>query len=46
MGAWEDRPWGELNRYSPEQMDLFNNHPDLWKVEGCESFSHLRARVL
>jgi probable phosphoglycerate mutase len=46
MGAWEDRPWGELNRYSPEQMDLFNNHPDLLKVEGCESFSHLRARVL
>jgi probable phosphoglycerate mutase len=26
-------------------MDRFNNHPELWHIEGCELFPDLRTRL-
>ena len=45
MGAWEDRTWGEVERFEPEQLGNFNNAPDLWKVKGAEDYFSLQKRV-
>jgi probable phosphoglycerate mutase len=45
MGAWEDRTWGEVERFEPEQLMYFNNDPSQWQVEGCEDFHSLQRRV-
>ena len=38
MGTWEDRTWGEVERFEPEQLDNFNNAPAIWKVKGSEDY--------
>ena len=45
MGAWEDRTWGEVERFEPEQLQFFNNDPSRWQVEGCEDFDSLQRRI-
>ena len=45
MGAWEDRTWGEVERFEPEQLHFFNNDPSQWKVEGCEDYFSLQRRI-
>lgn len=46
MGAWEDKPWGNVAYDEPEQMLSFANDPNKWTVEGCERFDDLRNRML
>ncbi|SHH95041.1 probable phosphoglycerate mutase [Sporobacter termitidis DSM 10068] len=45
MGVWEDRTWGEVERFEPQQLDYFNNDPSRWTVEGCEDFDSLQCRL-
>lgn len=44
MGVWEDRTWGEVEQFEPEQLFFFNNDPSQWKVDGSESFEALQER--
>ena len=44
-GVWEDRPFGDVARESPEQLHYFNEDPIRWSVEGCEPFPALQARL-
>jgi probable phosphoglycerate mutase len=45
LGAWEDKPWGDVLLYDAEQYRLFNNCPEKWSIEGGESFSHVQQRL-
>ena len=45
MGIWEDRTWGEVERFEPEQLQFFNNDPSKWKVPGSEDFYSLQHRI-
>jgi probable phosphoglycerate mutase len=45
MGVWEDRTWGEVERFEPDQLDAFNNDPTRWTVEGSEDFYSLQRRI-
>lgn len=45
MGEWEDKTWGEVRHFQPEELDRFNNTDPDWKVEQSESFDHLGERV-
>jgi probable phosphoglycerate mutase len=45
MGVWEDKTWGEVERFEPEQLEYFNNNPEKWNVAGCERFFALRKRL-
>ena len=46
MGIWEDVPWGEIERVSPELLYEFNHNSLRWHVEGCESFDEAGERML
>ena len=46
VGVWEGRTWAELSREEPEMNYNFNKAPDLWHVEGCETFDVVRDRML
>lgn len=46
MGVWEDIPWGEAAHTQPEQLEMFSNDPDQWRVDGCETFRELAGRML
>ncbi len=46
MGAWEDRPWGNVREEEPEQYRLYTVSPDRWHVPGCEGWEALQARLL
>jgi probable phosphoglycerate mutase len=45
MGVWEDHPWGEIERYEPEQLEDFNNDPAKWRVEAAEDYTALQNRM-
>lgn len=45
MGAWEGRPWGDVEYEQPEQMHFFNNDPDRWCVPGGEPFAAVQQRM-
>jgi len=45
LGPWEDRPFGDLQHYEPEQMYAFNDDPDRWLVAGAETFPTLQRRM-
>lgn len=46
IGAWEDVPWGNLEKQEAENMTYFNKYPEKWFVEGAESFSNVRDRMI
>ena len=46
MGVWEDKAWGNLAYYEAEQLSYFSHDPEKWSVEGSESFSALKTRML
>jgi len=46
VGAWEQRPWGEIYRRWPEEMAHFSTRPDLWQMEDAEDPRDALARVL
>jgi len=46
MGAWEDKPWGEIE-YSDYEMNIhFNSDPAKWYISGCESYGNVGKRML
>ena len=36
MGDWEDRCWGWVERFAPEEYDRLNRDPWTWSVPGAE----------
>ncbi len=45
IGSWEDVPFGNLEKQSPEQLDRFNNDPARFQAEGAEPWEALRSRI-
>lgn len=45
MGAWEDKPWGELARYDAQSLRYFNTTDPRWRTDGGETFQALRKRM-
>lgn len=45
MGVWENRPWGNVELDFPEQMHNFSVMPEIWHVEGSETFEHTERRM-
>ena len=46
FGAWEMRPWGEVNLESPELKRAFLHDPDRWHVPGSEAHTAVQERML
>lgn len=46
FGAWEMRPWGEVNLESPELKVAFLYDPDRWSVPGSEAHTAVQERML
>ena len=46
LGCWEQRSWAEIERMDREMLINFNKFPDLWQVEGAETFDVVRDRML
>ena len=46
FGAWEMRPWGEVNLESPELKRAFLHDPDRWHVPGSEAHTAVQKRML
>ena len=36
MGDWEDKPWGWVERFCPEQYGCLYADPWAWSIPGCE----------
>ena len=45
IGAWEDRPFGDLEYEDPEGMYRFNNDPAAWRAPGAETWAQLQRRM-
>ena len=45
VGTWEDRPWAEIARDAPEQMELFLTDPARWRIPGGEDYGALVRRM-
>ena len=46
LGAWEQMTWGEIQRQDGQMYIDFNKRPDLWHVEGAETFAQVRERTV
>lgn len=46
MGEWEDMPWGQLQKDTPEQLHYFNNEPEKWCVKGGEPMQVIVDRMM
>lgn len=46
LGKWEQMSWGEIDRDDHQMYVDFNKRPDLWQVEGAETFAVVRDRML
>ena len=46
LGVWEQMTWGEIQRMDKRMYMDFNLRPDLWHVEGAETFAQVRDRAL
>lgn len=46
IGVWEDVPYGELAKHDGKRMTQFNQKPDIWSVEGSETFAVAAERFL
>lgn len=46
LGVWEQKSWGEIQRMDRQMYIDFNKRPDLWHVEGAETFAQVRDRML
>ncbi len=46
LGDWEKRTWGEIQRLDINTYINFNTRPDLWRVDGAETFAQVRDRTV
>ena len=45
MGDWEDRCWGWVEKFQPEEYRRLNRDPWTWSVPGCESADRTVERM-
>ena len=45
LGAWEDRPWGALEREDALNLIRFNHSAPDFRVRGGETFAQVQARL-
>ena len=45
LGAWEDRPWGNIEYEEFQQIHNFNADPENWIVDRSEPFPELAKRI-
>lgn len=45
MGVWEDKCWGYVAQYEPQQLSYLNFEPEKWSVEGCEPYADSLERM-
>jgi probable phosphoglycerate mutase len=46
VGDWEQKPWGEIARDEPREMEYFLHRLDLWHIPGAETPEAVRDRML
>ena len=46
LGIWEEMTWAEIERMDRQMLVDFNKRPELWKVEGAETFDVVRDRMV
>ena len=46
LGQWEQMTWGEIQRQDRRMYINFNKRPDLWRVQGAETFAQVRDRTV
>ncbi|EGG38048.1 histidine phosphatase family protein [Paenibacillus sp. HGF5] len=46
LGGWEGEMQERIREMYPQQLDHFWNHPELFGVEGCETFLEVRERAV
>ena len=46
LGCWEQKSWAEIERMDRQMLINFNKFPDLWRVEGAETFDVVRDRMV
>ncbi len=46
LGPWEQMTWGEIQAADLTAYQNFNKRPDLWRLEGAETFSVVQERML
>ena len=46
LGTWEQMTWGEIQRQDRQMYIDFNKRPDLWHVDGAETFAQVRERTV
>lgn len=46
LGRWENVPFGQLYTCEPELMQVFDDRPQVWLVEGAESYDVYTKRFL
>lgn len=44
VGPWEELPFGTAWRRNPKEMEDFTYHPDLWRLDGAETFRQVGKR--
>ncbi len=45
VGRWEGVSWGDAAWHDAQQYRYFSTNPDLWQIEGSESWAHLQNRI-
>ena len=46
VGIWEDTPWGDIQKFYPEEYKLFSRNPAAWRLEGAETFEQIQNRMI
>lgn len=46
LGSWEDKPFGWLEQFQPQQMYNFNHDPCNWFAEGAETATEYTDRFM
>lgn len=46
LGAWEDLPFGYLDKFASEEMKNFNHNPPAWHATGAENFEGYTQRFI
>lgn len=46
LGVWEGQAQERIEELYPQQLDHFWNHPELFEVEGSETFDEVRNRAV
>lgn len=45
MGDWEDRPWGEVRHFTPEELTRFNATDPTWRAPNGENLAEVGDRM-